>query len=269
MSVQPPVMPPYVRVTEHDQIVDALAALQVSVDRPVLVVVGGAGGMDERDRDRVESLLREWLIPVMDDGRAAVVDGGTDAGVMSLLGRIRTQLGATFPLVGVAAEKTVRIPGQDAGDAADLEAGHTGVLLVPGSMWGDESPWIAQVADSLAASCSSATLVINGGEITYKDIAHSLNANRPVLILEGTGRTADVIAEAMTERADFFPVGSSSGPADAVTDRSSDDRLNLITTSPLVTVVHLNDPAGVAAAVVSAMSLPGASVAGPLRSPDG
>jgi hypothetical protein len=41
------------------------------------------------------------------------------------------------------------------------------------------------------------TLVINGGEITWQDVAFSIQAGRPTLILGGSGRTADQLASAM------------------------------------------------------------------------
>jgi SLOG in TRPM, prokaryote len=70
------------------------------------------------------------------------------------------------------------------------------VILVPGQAWGDESPWLSRVATAMADGQPSLTLVINGGQITYDDIDNSLRAGRPVIVLEGTGRTADAIAAA-------------------------------------------------------------------------
>jgi hypothetical protein len=104
--------------------------------------------------------------------------------------------------VGVAAEGTVAPPGGSpaADGGSTLEPNHPHVVLVPGSKWGDESPWLADVADALADGGPSATLVVNGGEITYRDVAHSLNRGRPVLVLAGTGRTADAIAAARVGR---------------------------------------------------------------------
>jgi hypothetical protein len=166
------------------------------VDRPVLVVVGGAGGMSP-DHLAVAGKALECVIPALDTWQAAAVDGGTDAGVMKVMGTLRQAAGGRFPLVGVAAEGTVALPGRPARpDAATLEPHHTHVILVPGDAWGDESPWLSRVATAIAGDRPSVTLVLNGGQITYDDIDHSLRADRPVLILAGTGRTADAIAAA-------------------------------------------------------------------------
>ena len=70
------------------------------------------------------------------------------------------------------------------------------MILVPGDSWGDEFPWLADVADAVAGASRSVTLVVNGGEITYDDIARSVERHRPVVVLAGTGRTADAIGAA-------------------------------------------------------------------------
>jgi hypothetical protein len=43
--------------------------------------------------------------------------------------------------------------------------------------------------------------VINGGEITLLDVSYSVNAKRPAIVLEGTGRTADKLATGLREEA--------------------------------------------------------------------
>jgi hypothetical protein len=63
------------------------------------------------------------------------------------------------------------------------------VVLVPG----DESPWLDRVATAIAAGRPSATLLVNGGSITYDDVERSLASRRPVLVLAGTGRAADEV----------------------------------------------------------------------------
>lgn len=211
-------LPPYAQVTSEAELPCALSALGVPTDRPVLVCVGGAAGMDDADRARVEELIREQLAPVLQRRGAVVIDGGTDAGIMAILGRARSD---RYLLLGVAAIGTVRLPGQvpSSPQAAALEPNHSAVLLVPGSDWGDESVWIARVAGYVAGRAPSATLVLNGGEITTGDIERSLEARRPVLVVDGTGRTADAIAQ-------------------AATSRDGGERLRRLASSPLLTVVH-------------------------------
>jgi hypothetical protein len=185
-----------VRVREPDDLSRALRSLGVGLGRPVLVSVGGAEGMSAGDLATVAEAL-EWIAPVLDRWNAVVVDGGTDAGVMRVAGQVREATGAKFPLVGVAAEGTVALPGQESrAGSSPLESRHTHVIIVPGDQWGDESPWLSRVAAVIAGGRPSVTLVSNGGDITYADIRRSLEAGRPVIVLAGTGRAADAIADA-------------------------------------------------------------------------
>ena len=189
-------VPPFARVANPADLCATLGALDIGMGRPVLVLVGGAGGMTQ-DHLAAMTQVMAGIIAALDDWGAAIVDGGTDSGVMKVIGQVRDAAGAHFPLVGVAAEDTVVLPGTPAApDAATLEPHHTQVILVPGDSWGDESPWLSRVATAIADGQPSLTLVVNGGQITYDDIEHSFQADRPVIVLAGTGRTADAIASA-------------------------------------------------------------------------
>jgi hypothetical protein len=228
------------RVAAAAEIPAALRSLGVPPGRPVLVVVGGAGGMTPDDLIMVARVLED-LAPALDRGQAVVVDGGTDSGVMRAMGHARSAAGASFPLVGVAAEGTIALPGRpSAPDAAALDRHHTHAILVPGTRWGDESPWLARVATQIAGGQPSVTLAINGGEITYDDVWHSLEDGRPVIVLAGTGRTADAIAAAADGQ-----------PADGPTD---DPRAAKIAASPNTRIVPLGDPPALRLAVESVLA---------------
>lgn len=224
--------PPHAAVEDTDEVPAALHSLGLRCGRPVLVSVGGAGGMTPEHLDAVASLLRERVVPALDRWGAAVVDGGTDSGVMRVMGEARDAAEATFALVGVAARGTVTVPGENGtdSDTVDLEPHHTQVLLVPGHTWGDESPWLSHVATVIAGGHPSATLVVNGGDITYNDIAHGLTAGRPVIVVAGTGRTADAIATA----------------AEQTTGDPVDERAARLAASPLLRIIRLDDPDGIA-----------------------
>lgn len=185
-----------------------LSGAGLPLDRPVLVLVGGAGGMAPADLTALELVLRD-MVPVLDERDAVVVDGGTDNGVMRAVGRARAAADGRFPLVGVAAEVAV--------DVAAFEPNHTHLVLVPGATWGDESPWLADVAGVVAGTRPSLTVLANGGPITFTDAEHSLTRNRPLLVLRGTGRTADAIADRV------------------------DARSTAIATSPLTTVLGVDE----------------------------
>jgi SLOG in TRPM, prokaryote len=221
-----------VRVDQPSDLSAALAALGLGAPRLVVVLVGGAGRMHARDLDRLRPLFERGLVPVAERLGVVVIDGGTDAGVMRLIGRARTTAEATFPLVGVPAVGTVRLPGKRLGVRRrwPLDAHHTHFVLVPGTTWGDEAPWMARVGTELAAGWPSVTVLVNGGRIAYTDVACSLRAGRPVLAAAGSGRTADQLARAV-----------SGGPAD--------ERAVRLTASGLVEVVNADDLAALDRAV--------------------
>jgi hypothetical protein len=164
---------------------NVVARLGLDAEQPCLVLVGGAGRLEPAEVDALESLFDDVLAPLVAGVDAVVVDGATDTGVMRLMGRARAALGRPFPLLGVVPAALA-----DWG----LEPNHSHVVLVPGGEWGDETPWIASLAGVLAGSRGSATLLVNGGDISWADAEASVAAGRPVVVVAGSGRTADALA---------------------------------------------------------------------------
>jgi len=182
-----------VRVKRLEDLQSALDDLGLSDSRPTLVLVGGAAGLPADETARLRPFFA-GLARKADSLGAAVVDGGTDAGVIRLLGQARSESKGSFPLVGVVAEALVAPAGAAEGDMAPLEPNHSHFVLVPGSRWGDEVAWVARVADVLAGDFPSLTLLVNGGDVSVEDVAESVRAGRPVLVVAGTGRAADALA---------------------------------------------------------------------------
>jgi hypothetical protein len=168
-----------VPVSDLAELRSAVRSLARPEDGPVIVLVGGASGLAGPAVEAVARLFREHLVPALDRWGGLVVDGGTDAGVMQLIGQARAARDAAFMLVGVAAAGTVRHAGQeDPSVDTELEPNHSVVLLVPGDSWGDEAPWIAAVPTELAPGRPSATLLVNGGSIAFDDADLSIAAGR-------------------------------------------------------------------------------------------
>jgi SLOG in TRPM, prokaryote len=239
-----------VRVDQPSELSAALAALGLRAPRLVVALIGGAGLMDARDQDRLRPLFERALVPMAGRLGLVVIDGGTDAGVMRLIGQARTRAAARFPLVGVPAAGTVRYPGKHrraprrwplkhprARRRWPLDAHHPHFLLVPGAAWGDEAPWIARVGTELAGGWPSVSVLVNGGEIAYTDVACSLRVGRPVLAVVGSGRAADQLASAVR-----------GGPAD--------QRAVRLAASGLVEVVDADDLAALDRAVGARLRRP-------------
>jgi hypothetical protein len=188
-----------IRVSRSEDLDVALYKLGLPHSHPVLAIVGGASGLSDSDASLLRPLFVQVLAPLAEAVGASVVDGGTKAGIMQLMGQARTETHATFPLIGVAAVNTITLPYAPLprpGSAA-LEPNHTHFVLVPGSEWGDDSFWLARVVSVLAKKTPSVTVLVNGGEIAWKDVAHSIEVGRPVIAIAGSGRAADVLVSAL------------------------------------------------------------------------
>ena len=186
--------PQVAHVDEADGIEAALGTLGAPRGVPVIVLVG-AGTLDAAAAERLTPIFRDALAPLARAFGAAVVDGGTDSGVMQLMGRTRAESPTTFPLVGVAPEGAVEGDGHD---GVPLEANHSYALLVPGNDFGDESTAIAATATEIAQDMPSATVLLGGGDVSWADVEASIAAGRPVLVVSGSGGTANAIAAALS-----------------------------------------------------------------------
>lgn len=192
-----------VRLGEERSLSELPRDLGLPDPAPVVVLVGGAGSLGDARAAALRRLFEEGLAAAVEQVGGVLVDGGTDAGVMRLAGRSRAAAHAHFPLVGVAAAKTVVTSGSAKDvmpDAAPAEPNHSHMVLVPGERFGDESPWISDVAAQLAESLPSVTLLVGGGEVAWEDVENSVAAGRPVLVLEGSGGTADAIAHGISTK---------------------------------------------------------------------
>jgi hypothetical protein len=184
---------------ERSNLGQAISELRLDGGYPVIVLIGGE---IDKHQAEVTRLAIQTLAGIAEDMNAAVICGGTDMGVMAEIGQTRQQNHYKFPLVGVTLEELVTWPGGPRSTKFlwwgkqrwQLESHYSHFILVPGSQFGDESPWIVDTATILSKGHRSVTILINGGEVSRKDIELSLENDRPVIALSRTGRLADEIA---------------------------------------------------------------------------
>ncbi|MEO1147856.1 MAG: hypothetical protein AAFY26_19930 [Cyanobacteria bacterium J06638_22] len=184
--------------TEAD-LPSAFAFLELPRPSPVVVLIGGASRLSPSDQQLVRSLFSQVLSPLAQSLGAIVIDGGTDVGIMQMMGCARHAQQATFPLLGIAPVGCVALPNQPLlnDDMVYLEPHHTQFLLIPGDKWGAEAAWIARVASLLAQKQPSVTVLINGGEVSWLDAQENVDEGRPLITIAGSGRTADALAKAL------------------------------------------------------------------------
>jgi hypothetical protein len=184
---------------ERSDLEQAISELGLKGRYPVIVLIGGQ--MDAQQADVTRRAI-EMISRTAEDLHAVIVCGGTDMGVMAEIGQIRSRKHYKFPLIGVAPEQLVTWPGGPRSTKFlwwgykrwQLASHYSHFILVPGSQFGDESPWIVETATVLSKDQRSVTILINGGEVSRKDIQLSLENGRQVIALSRTGRLADELA---------------------------------------------------------------------------
>ena len=184
---------------ERSHLAQAISELKLEDNYPVIVLIGG--NIDKQQADVTWRAI-QTISRLAEDLNAVVICGGTDMGVMAEVGQIRWQNRYKFPLIGVTLEELVTWPGGPESTNVlwwgtkrwELEPHYSHFILVPGNEFGDESAWIVDTATILSKGHRSVTILINGGEVSRKDIDLSLENGRPVIALSRTGRLADELS---------------------------------------------------------------------------
>jgi hypothetical protein len=178
---------------------EAILELQLKGRYPVIVLIGGE--IDKKFAAATQQAVQS-ISKVAQSLGAVVICGGTNMGIMAEIGHTRRRNHHNYPLIGIAPEELVTWPRGPkttkflwwGTERWQLESHYSHFILVPGSNFGDESPWIVDAATQLSQDHQSVTILINGGEISRKDIDLSLKIGRRVIALSHTGRLADELA---------------------------------------------------------------------------
>lgn len=171
--------------------------------RPTIYVTGGAGAMSPEDMQATRNIVEKGLARFAEEHSAVVIDGGTEAGIPVLVGEARRKHRYHFPLVGITPLELVKYPGHDEGEEA-LNQAHSHFVLTAGDEFGDESDMISQLTLAFSGSGQKPAIgiLINGGKIAREEVYQRTTNNKygfPLVVIEGTGRFADILARAFYE----------------------------------------------------------------------
>ncbi len=182
---------------------EVLPALALPPHQAVLLLLGGADGLDTARLPRLRQFFGRGIARAALDTGAVVLDGGTDAGVMALMGQGVASRGQRTPLVGVAPAALVPPPGQAPGGPA-LEPHHSHFVLTEGDYWGAETPLLFGLLAALRGPEAGGTpalgLVVGGGAVALREVLRAVRLRLPLLVLAGTGGVADALAAAWPTR---------------------------------------------------------------------
>src|SRR5436190_5488597 len=79
-----------------------LDALGIAPPRAVILLFGGASGLDNSRKAHLATLFADGVTPVAAELGALIIDGGTQSGVMAIMGEAVAQYPGTCQLLGIA-----------------------------------------------------------------------------------------------------------------------------------------------------------------------
>src|SRR4030095_336261 len=95
-----------VNISNNNEIQAALTELKIPHPKPVIVLVGGAGGIGFLDQFPMRKAVG-IVAQLAEETGSVVIDGGTPAGIMTEIGKQRKNNNLSFPLVGVVFDSLI------------------------------------------------------------------------------------------------------------------------------------------------------------------
>src|SRR5712692_5135103 len=188
----------FVEATADTEAADLIKALELKKPATVLLLIGGADELDPNLNQRVEELLKDGLALAAADTEALIIDGGTEAGVMALMGKVIAGQGHLTPLLGVAPAGKVTYPGGPAEGTipggAPLDPNHSHFVLAKGTEWSSGTEMMFRLASELATRSRVVAILVNGGDETKEEVSRCVKLGWPIIVIDGSGRLADEIA---------------------------------------------------------------------------
>jgi hypothetical protein len=179
-----------------------LAALDLAPSKAVILVLGGAAAIDAAVVPRLTQLFGRGIARAAADRGAVIIDGGTQAGVMALMGEGVAGRGYKSPLIGVAPSGLVTYPGSPTrAGAVQLEPNHSHFVLTEGNAWGSETGAMFNLAKLLTAKAPGVAILAGGGPVSKDEVLRAVRQGLPLIVVEGSGGLADQIAAAWKQRA--------------------------------------------------------------------
>jgi SLOG in TRPM, prokaryote len=178
-----------------------LKTLDIAQPQALIMVFGGAKRLDDSRKARLVDVFTNAIAPAAAELGALVMDGGTQSGVMAMMGEALAKGGRRCQLLGIAPAGKVTYPGgpNDAniGDGAPLEPNHSHFVLVESDEWGGETGTMFKVAKALNVPVT--TMLINGGQIAGSEALQSVRNGWQLFVIEGSGRFADELSTAVRD----------------------------------------------------------------------
>jgi hypothetical protein len=183
---------------------DLVRALGIPQPGSLIMIAGGAARMDERDHHNLMRLFSDGIAYITATRNALVIDGGTQSGVMELMGQGVAKQQQRPVLLGVSPAGNVAYPGETThktgSEKVSLDPNHSHFVLIETNEWGGETETMYELANVFSEGCPSIAILINGGAIAKNEVLYNVRQRRPIIVIEGSGRFADEIARILHEK---------------------------------------------------------------------
>jgi hypothetical protein len=192
---------------------EILGTFGIHPPQAVVIISGGAGNMEKSKLRRLAPFFSFGIARAAKKRNALIIDGGTQAGVMELMGRGVADQGNETDLIGVAPSGRTTFPGasevENVQDRANLDPNHSHFVLVTGNNWGDETALMYNLAETLyqgnfgkaktergEKKVPTVTVLAGGrvGGIAMREAQATVRKGWPLVVMEGSGQLADEIA---------------------------------------------------------------------------
>jgi hypothetical protein len=186
---------------------DVINTLGLKSPQAIIMLSGGASRLEDELKPRLTQLFSRGIARVALNTEALVIDGGTQSGVMEMMGQGVADRERQTSLLGIAPAGLVTYPDKGTVQAGTpLDPNHSHFVLVDSDEWGGETETMYDLAASLAQEdVPVVTVLVNGGSISKQEVLRSVREGWPVVVLAGSGRLADEIATLWQEKPDFIP----------------------------------------------------------------
>ena len=186
--------------------------LRLPTPNSLIVLSGAASGLDKSLEPRLTQLFSRGIARAAKNLNATLISGGTDDGTMALLGQSIHERSKECTLIGIAPNKLTTYPDSSNGKLPEekthlvsLEPHHSHFVLVDSDEWGGETQVMYGLVSFLAKKkVPTVTILVNGGGLCRKEILSNVRSGIPIIIIEGSGRLADEIAQLYREKPDFI-----------------------------------------------------------------
>ena len=207
-----------VLTTASAKVVEIVTALDIPSPKAVILSIGGAENLEASLLPRLTQLYGRGIARAAAEANALIIDGGTAAGVMALMGEGVAAQGNRSALIGIAPLSKVSFEGSENQQGTQLEPNHSHFVLTEGAEWGSETATMfsllsafthhtVEATDSYGLSKTSVskipTVVIlaGGGNVAKSEVIRTVRQKLPLIIIKGSGGLADEIATACNEKA--------------------------------------------------------------------